>query len=164
MGYHLLYSFAAKMISYTKTSAPLRTRRRMRQRPENTHIGMEKHKMNRNDYEKELEERGYKPAEVYMAKEAFLSDKAGNILGRYVLTESVLTALPLDPKRMFRVYGKPVETWILYFFSITRDAAVGKLEYYEALNRLRPFSVGEKGGYLIVKPLTTEDQEQIVND
>ena len=44
------------------------------------------------------------------------------------------------------------------FISTTNKGPVGELDYYLALEKLKQFSVGEKDGYLIINPLTLEEQ------
>lgn len=108
-------------------------------------------------------EQNMKPAEVFVARENFYANNEGNIFGAFALTEDVLTGLPLDPKNTFMCQGKRVEEWKLMLISTTKKGSVGELEYYSALNKLKEFSIGEKDGYMIIKPLTLDEQMRIMN-
>lgn len=100
---------------------------------------------------------------IHVAKEDFFSSEDGNVIGAFALKEDAMTALPLDPKKQFKCGGKIVEDWKLLFLSITKKGAVGELNYYSAIKKLKKFAIGKKKGYIIIKPLTLDEQERIVS-
>ena len=104
-----------------------------------------------------------KKAEVFVATPHLYAGKDGHVFGAFALTEGVLTGLPSDPKRTFTCQGKPVEDWRVLLMSTTKDSSVGELDYYDALSKLKEFSIGEKDGYTIIRPLTLEEQLALVN-
>lgn len=112
---------------------------------------------------KEKDESGeLKPAEVFNATPHFYSKPSGEIFGSFALTEDVITALPINPRETYKVEGKGVTEWQLCLVSITKDEIIGTLEYYEALNRLKNYSIGEKNGFLITNPLTLQEQQELL--
>ena len=46
--------------------------------------------------------------------------------------------------------------------SITKDSCLGDMDYYTALDKLKKYSIGEKDGYMIVQPLTLEEQLEVL--
>ena len=114
--------------------------------------------MKKNVAENKMEEEA-----IHFAKEDFFSAENGNVIGAFALKEDALTALPLDPKKQFKCAGKSVEDWKLLFLSITKKGAVGELNYYSAIKKLKKFAVGKKKGYIIIKPLTLDEQRRIVS-
>lgn len=113
---------------------------------------------------KEINNDNMKKADVFVARENFYADKEGNVFGAFALTEDVLTALPLDPKNRFKYQEKTIDKWKLIFISATNKGPVGELDYYLALEKLKQFSVGEKDGYLIINPLTLEEQKRLISE
>ncbi len=103
-----------------------------------------------------------KPVEVYTANAKFYSKPTGEIIGSFALTEGVITALPLNPREQFKVDNKEVVEWKLCLVSITEDKVIGMLEYYETLEKLRSYSIGEKDDYLIINPLTLSEQQELL--
>jgi len=99
--------------------------------------------------------------EPYIANVRFYADKDGNTFGAFVITEDVLTSIPVNPRDTFKLNNEVVDEWKLLLFSITKDSSLGDIEYYEGLNRLQKYIVGTKDDSVIVKPLTLEEQEDI---
>ena len=100
---------------------------------------------------------------VHIAKEDFFSGEDGNVIGAFALNEDSMTALPLDPKKKFLCRGKTVGVWKLLFLGLSKKGAVGELNYYSAIKKLKKFAVGKKEGYLIIKPMTLDEQMKIVS-
>lgn len=70
--------------------------------------------------------------------------------------------MPINLRETYKVEGKEVAEWKLCLVSITKDEIIGTLEYYEALNRLKNYSSGEKNGCLITNPLTLQEQQELL--
>lgn len=102
--------------------------------------------------------------EVYNANPHFYSKPTGEAFGSFALAEDVETALPLNPRELYKVDGKEVNEWNLCLVSVTKDEVIGTLEYYDAINKLRKYSIFENNGYLITKPLTLEEQLELLNN
>ena len=113
-------------------------------------------KLKRNDNNK------VESSEVYVANANFYGDEDGNVFGAFALTEGVLTGLPVNPKDMFQCEGKTVDVWKLMLVSTTKDSCLGDMDYYVALDKLKKYSIGEKDGYMIVKPLTLDEQLEVL--
>lgn len=113
-------------------------------------------------FKKNQEDNQWEKAEVYVANPHFYADKEGNAFGSFALTEDLLTGLPLNPKGMYLCDGKKIDVWKLMLVSTTKDSCLGDMDYYISLEKLKKYSVGEKDGYMIVKPLTLEEQQDIL--
>lgn len=103
-----------------------------------------------------------KSVEVFPANAKLYNKSTGEVFGAFTLTEDTITALPLNPRESFKVDNKEVAEWKLGLFSITEDKVLGTLEYYEALEKLKKYSIGEKEGYLITNPLTLIEQQELL--
>lgn len=103
-----------------------------------------------------------KPVEVYTADAHFYSKPTGEVFGAFALTEGVITALPLNPREIYKVDNKEVVEWELCLVSTTEDKVIGTLEYYETLKKLRSYSIGEKDNHLIINPLTLSEQQELL--
>lgn len=104
----------------------------------------------------------WEQVEVYVANPHFYSDEKGNIFGAFALSEDVLTGLLLNPKDVFLCDGKKVDVWRLMLVSTTKDSCLGDMDYFTALDKLKKYSIGEKDGYMIVKPLKLEEQLDVL--
>lgn len=113
---------------------------------------------------KTIENNGKGEEEIFMANISVYSNNKGDTFGALVLTEGVLTGLPLDPKSTYRNNGETIEVWKLLLFSITLDKPVGEIDYYNALEKLKKYSIGEKDGRSIIRPLTLEEQLGLLED
>ena len=100
--------------------------------------------------------------EPYIANVRFYTSNDGHKFGSFVITEDVLTSIPVNPRDTFKLNNEVVDEWKLLLFSITKDSSLVEIEYYEGLNRLQKYIVGTKDDNVIVKPLTLEEQEDIL--
>ena len=86
--------------------------------------------------------------------QVYQKNGGGTLLGNCTLTEDVDTLLPLHPESQWAVDGRPVPDWILSLASITEQRILGQLEYPEAMRRLRPFSLAESEGWILIRAMT----------
>ena len=77
-----------------------------------------------------------------------------DLLGNCTLTEDVDTLLPLRPESQWAADGRPIPGWILSLVSITEQRVLGQMEYQEAMKRLRPFSLAESEGWILIRAMT----------
>ncbi|WP_295739923.1 hypothetical protein [uncultured Oscillibacter sp.] len=93
--------------------------------------------------------------DAYRANPQVYQKNGGDtLLGNCTLTEDVDTLLPLHPGSQWAVDGRPVPDWILSPVSITEQRILGQMEYPEAMKRLRPFSLAESEGWILIRAMT----------
>ena len=81
----------------------------------------------------------------------------------FALSETVDTILPAAPETLYEIEGETISQWVLNFFSLTKDASLGFLEYHKALQQLQPYILETRGGYLLVRGLSLEEMEHILS-
>ena len=79
------------------------------------------------------------------------------LFGNCTLTEDVDTILPLHPESTWAADGRPIPDWMLSIVSITENRILGQMEYQEAMNRLRPFSLAMSEGWILIRAMTHEE-------
>ena len=80
------------------------------------------------------------------------------------LTEDTPTILPMDPKRMIGIDGKPLEDFRLSLFSLSEDKVVDTLPFYSCINILSGYVQELREPYVLIRALTHDDLVQIQND
>ena len=78
----------------------------------------------------------------------------GALFGNCTLTEDTDTILPLRPESTWTAEGRPIPEWILSTVSLTENRVLGQMEYQEAMNRLRPFSLAASDGWVLIRAMT----------
>ena len=105
-----------------------------------------------------------KDDEVVMASVKVCTDKEGYVFGALILNDGVSTGLPIDPKSTFKNNDETIEDWKLFLVNSAENKTIGELEYYEAIEKLRKYSVDENEEDIIIRPLTVEEQEELVKE
>ena len=85
----------------------------------------------------------------------------GALFGNCTLTEDVDTILPLHPERTWAADGRPISDWILSLVSVTELRVLGQMEYPEAMRRLRPFSLAESEGWILIRAMTHAELDRL---
>ena len=75
--------------------------------------------------------------------------------------EDVDTLLPLYPESQWAVDGQPVRDWILSMVSVTEKRVLGQMEYPEAMKRLRPFSLADSEGWILIRAMTHAELDKL---
>ena len=83
------------------------------------------------------------------------------LFGNCALTEDVDTLLPLHPESQWAVDGQPVRDWILSMVSVTEKRVLGQMAYPEAMKRLRPFSLAESEGWILIRAMTHAELDKL---
>lgn len=93
--------------------------------------------------------------EAYRANPKVYARKdTGALFGNCTLTEDTDTILPLRPESTWTAEGRPIPEWILSTVSLTENRVLGQMEYQEAMNRLRPFSLAASDGWVLIRAMT----------
>lgn len=93
--------------------------------------------------------------EAYRANPKVYARKdTGALFGNCTLTEDTDTILPLRPESTWTAEGRPIPEWILSTVSLTENRILGQMEYQEAMNRLRPFSLAVSDGWVLIRAMT----------
>ena len=101
------------------------------------------------------EETARRWGEAYRANPKVYARKdTGALFGNCTLTEDTDTILPLRPESTWTAEGRPIPKWILSTVSITENRVLGQMEYQEAMNRLRPFSLAASDGWVLIRAMT----------
>ena len=101
------------------------------------------------------EETARRWGEAYRANPKVYARKdTGALFGNCTLTEDTDTILPLRPESTWTAEGRPIPEWILSTVSITENRVLGQMEYQEAMNRLRPFSLAASDGWVLIRAMT----------
>lgn len=99
---------------------------------------------------------------AYEGKPEFYVGKDGKPFGVFALTENTLTVLPKDPKAIYKIDNKNVDTWKLMLVSTSENGILGDLSYYEAIHKLKMLIVAEKNDYLLIKTMSLDDLKKIL--
>ncbi|WP_297871771.1 hypothetical protein [uncultured Oscillibacter sp.] len=101
------------------------------------------------------EETARRWGEAYRANPKVYARKdTGALFGNCTLTEDTDTILPLRPESTWTAEGRPIPEWILSTVSLTENRVLGQMEYQEAMNRLRPFSLAASDGWVLIRAMT----------
>ena len=101
------------------------------------------------------EETARRWGEAYRANPKVYARKdTGALFGNCTLTEDTDTILPLRPESTWTAEGRPIPEWILSTVSLTENRILGQMEYQEAMNRLRPFSLAVSDGWVLIRAMT----------
>jgi hypothetical protein len=93
--------------------------------------------------------------EAYRANPKVYARKdTGALFGNCTLTEDTDTILPLRPESTWAADGRPIPEWILSLVSLTEKRVLGQMDYQEAMKRLRPFSLAESEGWILIRAMT----------
>ena len=101
------------------------------------------------------EETARRWGEAYRANpKVYARKNTGALFGNCTLTEDTDTILPLRPESTWTAEGRPIPEWILSTVSLTENRVLGQMEYQEAMNRLRPFSLAASDGWVLIRAMT----------
>lgn len=81
----------------------------------------------------------------------------GSLFGGVALTEGTKTILPRDPQTLNKEDGQPVSEWALFMVSTTHHGILGELDYYDALEKLKPYVLDANENAILVCGLTLEE-------
>ena len=102
-------------------------------------------------------------SQAYEANPHVFVRENGGLMVSFALSETVDTILPAAPETLYEIEGETISQWVLNFFSLTKDASLGFLEYHKALQQLQPYILETRGGYLLVRGLSLEEMEHILS-
>lgn len=101
-------------------------------------------------------------SQAYEAKPSIFESQDGSLFANFTLMETTDTILPTSPETRYKVEGKTIGLWVLTFFSLTQDEPLDMLEYHEALERLQPYIVENRGEAVLVRGLNLEEMEAVL--
>ncbi|MCM1101005.1 MAG: hypothetical protein NC398_06440 [Acetatifactor muris] len=99
--------------------------------------------------------------EAYVANPHVYTDDNGTIIVGLALTENTDSLFPTVPEKQWAIEGKTIGKWILSIFSLTQNAVIGTMEYHRAMERLKPYFLAEKDGWVMIGGLTHEQLEKL---
>ena len=97
---------------------------------------------------------------AYKANPIFYSKSDGEPFCAFALTEGADTILPRAPH--YAVSGRKVTDYKLMLVSTTRNAAVGDLDYFDAIRKLEAFRIDSDDKNILVKGLSLSELEEIL--
>ena len=103
-------------------------------------------------------------SQAYEANPHVFELENGGLMVSFTLSETVDTILPAAPETLYEIEGETISLWALTFFSLTKEENLGFLEYHQALQRLRPYILGTRGGYLLIRGLSLAEMECVLSE
>ena len=98
---------------------------------------------------------------AYQAKPQAYRKEDGEPFIIYTLTEDTPTILPMDPKRMVGIDGKPLEDFRLGLVSITEKKVIDTLPFYSCIHALSGFVQEIREPYVLIRALTHHEMKLI---
>lgn len=91
----------------------------------------------------------------------FYQSPEGKNIGVITLSEDVCTIMAADPKTYFAEQAPEITEYILMLFSSTKDAIIGELDFYQAMEKLQPYTRIAKD-IAVIRALTLEEMEEVL--
>lgn len=88
-------------------------------------------------------------------------EKDGSVVVGLALTETTDSLFPLAAEKQWAIRDRAVDKWFISMVSLTRDSVIGTMEYHEAMNRLKPYFLAEKDGWVLIRGLTDAEMEAL---
>lgn len=101
--------------------------------------------------------------EAYQASPRVYAKPDGEKFGAIALTENTLTALPKDPKSVYKVGGQTIKDWKLVLVSTTTDSVIANVDYYEAMNKMQKHIVESNENSYLVEALTLDTMKSLID-
>lgn len=86
----------------------------------------------------------------------------GEEFGMITLIEGKSRRVATDPKQFYAEDKPSSIPYKLVFISTTKGKVVGELDFYVAIERLRPYIQNANSQYIDIEPLTLEEMENLV--
>lgn len=87
--------------------------------------------------------------------------KDDTVIVAFALTETADSLFPLVPEKQWAIEGKTIDKWIISMVSLTKDEVLGQIEYHQAMERLKPYFLAEKDGWVLIRGLTLDEMESM---
>lgn len=100
---------------------------------------------------------------TYIAVPKFYEKADGTLLGAIALTEDTKSVLPKLLQKKYMVDGKAVSEWKLVLVSITKDAVIGEMDYFKALEKIEKYALDIKNDSVLVKRLSLSELETLIS-
>lgn len=88
-------------------------------------------------------------------------EKDDTVIVAFALTETADSLFPLVPEEQWAIEGKTIDKWIISMVSLTKDEVLGQIEYHQAMERLKPYFLAEKDGWVLIRGLTLDEMESL---